>query len=92
MMSEYYSKEELINVLKLHLLAEDADKCDWDKIIDDGEIYPHPIEEVDGCYIYEIPGSMNITIFVHPLVCTEVYYDAWTGKEVYMGREAGEIW
>lgn len=92
MMSEYYNKESLINILKLHLLPEDADKVNWDKVIDDGEIYPNSMEGVENCFIYEIPCSPFITVFIHPLICQEVYYDAWTGKDVYMGREAGEIW
>lgn len=91
-MSEYYSKEDLINILKIHLLAEDADRVNWDKVIEDGEVYPHNIEGVDGCFIYQVPCSMDMTIFVHPLICQEVYYDAWTSKDVYMGRAGGEIW
>lgn len=92
-MSEYYSRDDLITILKSHLLQEDADKVDWNKVIADGEIYPNTIEGVDNCYIYEVPtGDLSVTMFVHPLICQEVYFDGWTGKEVYMGREEGEIW
>lgn len=94
MMSEYYSKDELIQVLKKHLLPENAVHVDWEHVIDDGEIYPNMMEGVNGCYIYNVPSitGYGITVFVHPMICTEVYFDAWTDKEVYMGRKEGEIW
>jgi hypothetical protein len=93
MMSEYYTKDELINVLKSHLLPEDATTVDWNHVVDDGEIYPKMINDVDGCYIYQI-NTINgfIVIFVHPTICVETYFDAWTPKDVYMGRAEGEIW
>ena len=93
MYSEYYSKDSLINVLKTHLLEQDINRVDWDSVINDGEIYPKPVEGVSGCYIYSIPAQdSSITVFIHPTVCTELYFDAWTDKEVYMGRKEGEIW
>ena len=93
MISEYYDSESLINVLKSHVLPEEVDKIDWNRVIEDGELFPHLINGVDRCYIYSVPAqSMEITVFVHPTVCTEVYYDAWTSKDVYMGRAEGEIW
>lgn len=93
MMSDFYDEEELINVLKSHLLPEDENYPNWDKVIREGEIYPHEMNGVDGCYIYSVPthSDMNITVFVHPFVCSEVYYDAWTSKDVYMGRDTGQI-
>ena len=93
MMSEYYDKESLINVLQSHILEEERSSINWDAVIDDGEIYPHSINEVDGCYIYQVTTlSGFVVMFVHPTICTEVYYDGWTPKEVYMGRAEGEIW
>lgn len=92
-MSEYYDKESLINVLKSHLLPEDAENVNWNAVIEDGEIYPYPIKGVDGCFVYEV-NSINgfVVVFVHPTVCIELYFDAWTPKEVYMNRAEGEIW
>lgn len=86
MMSEYYSKDDLITVLKSHVLADDWDKINFDSVIENGEIYPHEIEGVNGCYIYYVIGStiQGHTIFVHPMVCTEVYFDPFQTKEMYM--------
>lgn len=97
MMSEYYSEDELIKVLSIHIPELEFNtvfnSIDWKAVIDDGEIYDGVIEGVTNPYIYSVPMSDgNLTSFVHPIICTEIYWDAWTGKEVYMGREAGEIW
>lgn len=94
MMSEYYSKEDLIQVLQSHLMPEQINLVNFDEVVEDGEIYDGIIEGVNNPYIYEIPvpTAYNITVFVHPMICTEIYFDAWTGKEVYMGRKEGEIW
>lgn len=93
MMSEYYDKESLINVLKLHLLPEVAETVNWNAVIEDGEIYPYSVNGIDGCYIYEVKTiNGGVTVFVHPIICTEVYYDGWTPKDVYMNRAEGEIW
>lgn len=93
MISDFYDKESLIDVLKLHLLPEDAETVDWNSVIEDGDIYPHTIKNISGCYIYQVTTINGfVTVFVHPTICTEVYFDAWTPKDVYMGRTEGEIW
>ena len=85
MMSEYYSKEELISILKVHILPEYQDKVNWDKIINDGEIYPHDINNISGTYIYDVDCIEGwITVFVHPMICIEVFYDPFQRKEKYM--------
>ena len=93
MISEFYDEESLINVLKAHLLPEDVKTINWESVINNGEIYPNSIQGVDGCYIYQVDCVNGfVVVFVHPTICTEVYYDAWTPKEVYMNRQKGEIW
>lgn len=86
MKSDYYSDSDLINVLKSHLLPEDVKNADFNSIIADGEIYPHAINGVTGCYIYGIKGlSFNeFTVFVHPTICIEVFFDPFQTKEMYM--------
>ena len=93
MMSEFYDKDQLINVLQSHILENERSSVDWNRVIEDGEIYPNLIKGVTGCYIYQVTTiSGFVTVFVHPTICTEVYFDGWTPKEVYMGRQQGEIW
>lgn len=92
MMSEYYDKETLINVMKDHILEDEYDKINWDQVINDGEVYPHSIEGISGCFIYEIPpvsGDLYLVLFIHPLLPIEVFYDAWNRKYMYMDGTIG---
>ena len=97
MMSEYYSEEDLIKVLSNHIPSIEFNtifnSIDWKAVIEDGEIYNGVIEGTSNPYIYSVPMlDGELTVFVHPMICTEVYFDAWTDKEAYMGRKEGEIW
>ena len=63
-----------------------------DEYINDGEVYPHSIEGISGCFIYEIPpvsGDLYLVLFIHPLLPIEVFYDAWNRKYMYMDGTIG---
>lgn len=93
MMSMYYSKEDLIELLKKHITPEDAKRIDWDAVIEDGEVYHKKMKGISGTFIYDVAinDKSLITVFVHPFICTEVDYDAWSPKSVYMGYARGDI-
>lgn len=91
MMSDYYDEEALINVLKSHLQESDVDAVDWKAVIDDGEVYEGMINNVSNPFIYEVPSrELNITVFVHPQICSEVYWDAWDSKEDWLNGDV--VW
>lgn len=85
MMSDYYKKEDLITLFKQHILPIHREKVNYDKVISEGEIYPKMINGVTGTYIYEVDCiEGNITVFVHPTICVEIFYDPFQSKEMYM--------
>lgn len=83
MIPEYIEKEDLIIVLRSHVSEEEYDKYDWDNIIEDGRISNNPCNGVTGCYVYEIdPGdTLPLTVWIHPITGTEVYYDPFRSRE-----------
>ena len=94
MLPPYVDKETVIATLKTHLTESDKNKVDWEAVIADGEIYPHKMNGIEGCFIYNVETPTNgfVTEFLHPITGTIVYFDPFTDKEVYMGRKEGEIW
>ena len=88
-MSEYYDKQSLINRLDEFITESDKSRIDWDSVIEDGEVYHGLINGVTDSYIYEIKApSCNMVVIMHPMICTEIWFDHVQSKEQYMRGEA----
>ena len=88
MISDYYDKTALIRVLEEYIIETERSRVDWERVISDGEVYPYPVQGVDGCFIYQIDApSGSIVVFVHPMVCTDLYFDHVGTKQEYMNGE-----
>lgn len=93
MLPPYIDKETVIATLKTHLTETDKTLVDWEAVIADGEIYPHKVNGIEGCFIYSVrtPSNGFVTEFLHPITGSIVDYDPFVDKEVYMGRKEGVI-
>lgn len=84
---DYISKEQVIMVLKSHMLPEDTKNINWDNIVDNGRICNKKINGIEGCYGYEYPPITmgdyisKGCVFIHPITGCEVDFDPSCGLD-----------
>lgn len=89
-MSDYYSKEDLIWELTRELSSKAQNMNDWDKIIEEGQIYKGVVNGVTNPYIYEINTRDGVyCAFVHPLICSVIFTGGWADQETFLNHEDG---